>query len=107
MQHARKRANLVNGLGRRLVVGRGLLGGEQDEVSERITSSRPRTDFLPRTKRGALLGGTTTRSSSGSRGWFRVSPAARGGRGFEVPMPRSPFYSPSPPRPACVQPRQS
>src|SRR6476660_3479704 len=31
MQHARKRANLVNGLGRRLVVGRLLLGGEQDE----------------------------------------------------------------------------
>src|SRR4051812_23329107 len=31
MQHARKRADLVNGLGRRLVVGRVLLGGEKDE----------------------------------------------------------------------------
>src|SRR6476660_3132809 len=34
MQHARKRANLVNGLGRRLVVGRLLLGGGQDEGVE-------------------------------------------------------------------------
>src|ERR1700704_408554 len=31
MQHARQRADLIDGLGRRLVVGRGLLGGEQDE----------------------------------------------------------------------------
>ena len=31
MQHVRKRADLVNGLGHRLVVGRVLLGGEQDE----------------------------------------------------------------------------
>src|ERR1019366_1646633 len=31
LQHARKRADLVDGLGRRLVVGRVLLGGEQDE----------------------------------------------------------------------------
>src|SRR6266480_5524837 len=31
MQYTRKRAELVDGLGRRLVVGRILLGGEQDE----------------------------------------------------------------------------
>ena len=33
LQHTRKRANLVDGLGRRFVVGRILLGGEQDEGS--------------------------------------------------------------------------
>src|SRR5438034_4187681 len=31
LQHARKRADFVDGRGRRLVVGRVLLGGEQDE----------------------------------------------------------------------------
>src|ERR1039458_8362251 len=51
--------------------------------------------------------GNTTMSRSGSTGQVRISPGVSSGRGFAVVMAPSPYCCPSPPRPACAQPRQS
>src|ERR1700688_4965120 len=59
-------------------------------VSERITSSSARIDFLRLTKSATIMCGNTTMSRSGSTGKARVSPGAGGGRGFAVVMDPSP-----------------
>src|SRR5262249_46537471 len=52
LQHARKRAGLVDGLGRRIVVRRFFLGGEQDEgVADHSPPTRTRSP-LAREKKG-------------------------------------------------------
>src|SRR5438094_188957 len=68
LQYARKRADFVDRLRCRIVVGRVLLGASRMKVSDRITSSSARIDFLRPTKGGTITCGNTTMSRSGSTG---------------------------------------
>src|SRR5438034_7143768 len=107
LQHARKRANLVDRLRCRLVVGRILLGGEQDEGvgphhllerEDRLLASdeeghdhvREYDDVAQRQHR--IGPGFTWR-----RRWAWLCSG-------HAP---SPYGCPSPPRPVCAQPRRT
>src|SRR5262249_39253618 len=92
LQYARKRANFVDRLRCRIVVGGALLGGKQHEGVGPHRLLEREIDFMRPTKRGAIMCGNTTVSRSGNTGKVRVSPGMSGGRGLALVMAQSPFY---------------
>ena len=68
LQHVRQRADIVDGIGRGIIVGGVFCVASRMKVSLRITSSSALIDFSRPTKSGTIMCGKTTMSRSGSTG---------------------------------------